>query len=166
MKNFATDYTDFIIFMILNGCCLLVAFWCLASYKNYSNCNLFLGIGIFGRFKTSNQYIKMEELLAFLKDEIGFDEVFEDSDIERDLGSTGDDFSELMEKYALRYNVDMDSYLWYFHHAEEGLSGMSFFSRPNELVKHIPVTPRLLYAFAQKGKWDLAYPEHELPKTK
>jgi len=55
--------------------------------------------------------VKLEKLLQFVRDETWTD-VFEDSDIERDLGCTGDDFSELMEKYALRYSVNMDSYLW------------------------------------------------------
>jgi len=51
----------------------------------------------------------------------------------------------------------------YFHHAEEG-TDLGFFSPPNKLVKHIAVTPKLLYEFALIGKWDLVYPEHQLPK--
>jgi len=108
--------------------------------------------------------LTQEEVLKFVKNETWTD-VFEDTDIERDLGCTGDDFSELMELYAKQYSVNMDAYLWYFHHAEEG-SGLHFFSPPNELVKHIAVTPKLLYEFAQKGKWDLDYPEHTLPKRR
>jgi len=66
---------------------------------------------IFGIFKILIDMVKLEKLLQFVRDETWTD-VFEDSDIERDLGCTGDDFSELMEKYALRYSVNMDSYLW------------------------------------------------------
>jgi hypothetical protein len=58
----------------------------------------------------------------------------------------------------------MIPYLWYFHHHEEGSSfGSNFFRAPNELVNHIPITPKLLFEFAKKGKWDLEYPEHQLP---
>ncbi|HKX87443.1 MAG TPA: DUF1493 family protein, partial [Flavobacterium sp.] len=110
---------------------------------------------------------KLTEIIAFVKEETGCETVFDYSDIDRDIGCTGDDFSELMEKFSKIYEVDMNSYLWYFHHYEEGNGlGSSFFRAPNELVDHIPVTPKLLCEFAQKGKWDLIYPEHELPKRR
>ncbi len=110
---------------------------------------------------------KLDDIIDFVKEETLTKEVFENSDIERDLGCSGDDFSELMEKYSLLYNVDMSSYLWYFHHHEEGISfGSSLFRAPNELVQHIPVTPKLLLEFAQIGKWNLEYPEHKLPNRR
>ncbi len=91
----------------------------------------------------------------------------ETSDIERDLGCTGDDFSEFMEKYSKEFKVDMTNYLWYFHHHEEGNSfGSNLFRAPNELVDRIPITPKLLFEFAEKGKWDLNYPGHKLPKRR
>lgn len=110
---------------------------------------------------------KLDDILEFVKEETASKKVVENSDIERDLGCTGDDFSELIERYSLRYNVDMSSYLWYFHHHEEGNSfGSGLFRAPNELVQHIAVTPKLLFEFAQLGKWNIDYPEHTLPKRR
>jgi Protein of unknown function (DUF1493) len=109
----------------------------------------------------------LEEIIEFVKTESGSKEVFEDSDIDRDLGCTGDDFSELIEKYSITYHVEMSQFLWYFHHHEEGNNfGSNFFRAPNELVDHIAVTPKLLFEFAKKGKWDLKYPEHKLTKRR
>ena len=91
------------------------------------------------------------------------DELTPDVDIERDLGCTGDDFDELMVQYAKKFNVDMSSYKWYFHAAEEGASntiGSMFFKTPVERVNHIPVTPALLW---KSGKWLVDYPPHTLP---
>ncbi|MBL0118014.1 MAG: DUF1493 family protein [Saprospiraceae bacterium] len=113
-----------------------------------------------------NNY-QLTDIISFVAEGTVSKKVYENSDIDRDLRWTGDDFDELMEKYAQRYQVDMSSYLWYFHHAEEGNNfGSAFFRAPNELVEHIPVTPKLLFEFAQKGKWDLDYPEHTLPKRR
>ncbi len=110
---------------------------------------------------------KIDHIIAFIKEETGAEIVVENSDIDYDIGCTGDDFSELMEKYAKLYKVDMSSYLWYFHHYEEGNNfGNYFFKAPNEYVKHIPVTPKLLLEFAEKGKWALTYPQHTLPKRR
>jgi hypothetical protein len=109
----------------------------------------------------------IEDLIRFVEEETASEKANENSDIERDLGCTGDDFDEFMESYSVRYNVDMTSYLWYFHHAEEGNSwGSNFFKAPNEIVDRIPVTPKMLFEFAQKRKWDLKYPEHILPKRR
>lgn len=92
-------------------------------------------------------------------------EVLPDTDIEHDLGCTGDDFNELMDAYSKRFNVEMSDYRWYFHTQEEGFNiGSMVFPPPNELVERIPVTPMMLAEFAMQGKWGVAYPEHQLPK--
>ena len=110
---------------------------------------------------------KIDEIIDFVKNESASKTILADSDIERDLGCTGDDFPELMDRYSKKYNVEMSDYLWYFHHAEEGNSfGSNFFRAPNEIVNHIPVTPKLLLEFAEIGKWNLKYPEHKLPKRR
>jgi hypothetical protein len=112
---------------------------------------------------------QLDDIIEFVKEETLSKRVTADSDIERDLGWTGDDFSELMEKYCQKYKVDMSSYLWYFHHDEEGSLhsiGGVFFKSPRQLVTHIPVTPKILFDFFQKGKWDLEYPEHSIPKKR
>src|SRR5690606_36056614 len=111
----------------------------------------------------------IDEIQSFIADKTGCDiiEVTEDCDIHNDLGCTGDDFNELMQVYSSTFNVKMDTYLWYFHMDEEGQNfGGTFFKPPNERVEHIPVTPQLLLDFANKGSWDITYPEHKLPKRR
>ena len=78
---------------------------------------------------------------------------------------SGDDCAEFLEAYAMKYNVDMTDFLWYFHYEEEGFNiGSMFFKTPDARVEHIPITPIMLETFANKGKWDMTYPEHTLPK--
>jgi len=77
----------------------------------------------------------------------------------------GDDFHELIEKFAQTYSVDMTDYLWYFHCDEEGWRSYLcdfFFPPPYKKVKRIAVTPLLLTEFANKGKWHIQYPEHKI----
>jgi hypothetical protein len=76
-----------------------------------------------------------------------------------------DDFHELIEKYAVELNVDMNAYLWCFHSDEEGQNiGGLFFKPPYRRVTRIPVTPDKLISFAISGKWSMQYPSHNLPK--
>ena len=108
-----------------------------------------------------------ENILTFLTDLVGVEKIDSQTDIFLDLGVTGDDFHEMIEEYQKTYNVDMTSYLWYFHADEEGQSiGGGFFKAPHERVKRIPVTPKMLLDFANKGKWTIEYPEHTLPKRR
>lgn len=108
-----------------------------------------------------------DNLIDFIKELSGTDHVQADSDIFNDLEMVGDDFHEMIEKYAAKYSVEMNNYLWYFHADEEGQSiGGHFFTSPNGRVKRIPVTPSMLTNFANKGKWDIQYPEHNLPKKR
>lgn len=108
-----------------------------------------------------------ENLTEFIKDLAGTDKVQNDSDIFGDIGMVGDDFHEMIERYASKYSVDLNGYLWYFHADEEGQSpGGQFFPPPYESVNRIPVTPIMLADFANKGKWDIQYPEHQLPKKR
>jgi len=81
----------------------------------------------------------------------------------------GDDFHEMIEKYAKKYSVEMKGYLWYFHADEEsGWNNIGgwFFKPPYSRVARIPITPLMLTDFANRGKWDLQYPEHKLPKKR
>ena len=108
-----------------------------------------------------------ENILTFLTDLVGREKIVSQTDIFLDLGVTGDDFHEMIEKYQKTFNVDMTSFLWYFHADEEGQSiGGGFFKPPYERVKRIPVTPQMLLDFANKGKWIIDYPEHTLPKRR
>lgn len=84
-------------------------------------------------------------------------------DLNYDLGIEGDDFFELEEEFSKKYNVNMDSYRWYFHHGEEGWSIGSLFSpAPYQQVEHIPVTPEILLQAAKTKSWPVRYPEHSI----
>ncbi|MBK8844772.1 MAG: DUF1493 family protein [Saprospiraceae bacterium] len=76
-----------------------------------------------------NNYL-LTDIISFVAEGTVSKKVYENSDIDRDLRWTGYDFDELMIKYSEHYQVDMSSYLWYFHHAEEGNNfGSAFFER-------------------------------------
>jgi len=91
-----------------------------------------------------------------------------ESDLCFDLGIEGDDFFELEEAFEKEFKVNMASYKWYFHHAEEGLFNLGglFFNPPYARVKHIPVTPSLLLKAVNEGSWPIQYPEHTLPSKR
>lgn len=90
-----------------------------------------------------------------------------DSDLFEHLGIRGDDFHELIAKFAKKYSVDMSEYLWYFHSDEEGFNPMEMFvTPPYKRVSRIPITPQLLSEFAFKKKWKIDYPVHQLPKRR
>lgn len=111
----------------------------------------------------------IHDIIDLVKEKSGADDVNELTDIFEDLGCVGDDFHELIEEYAKKYNVDMTSYLWYFHADEEGgwnSIGNIFFKPPYQRVKRIPVTPLMLLKFAMQKKWEVSYPEHHLPKRR
>ena len=89
------------------------------------------------------------------------------TDLFDELGIEGDEFSELIEKYALSFNVNMDGYLWYFHSNDEGINFWSFiFKPPNKKVNRIAVTPELLLHFANTKIWDVNYPTHDKPTNR
>ena len=111
----------------------------------------------------------LEDIMKFIIDKTGCtkEDVNDESDLVNDLGCSGDDFHELIDEYAKKFNVDMTSYLWYFHGDEEGQNiGALFFKPPYKRVKHIPLTPSILLACANQGKWTVIYPEHKLPKRR
>ena len=86
-------------------------------------------------------------------------------DLFKELGIDGDDFSELMEQYAQQFSVDMSTYLWYFHHGEEGgpSLGRLLFGTPDSRVERITVTPALLMLGAERRQWPFTYPVHQQP---
>src|SRR5580765_2005530 len=112
--------------------------------------------------------LQIDEIFRFIEIQAGLDDdVNENSDIFNDLGCTGDDFHELINAYAMQFNVDMNLYLWYFHTDEEGQNiGGVFFRPPYQRVTRIPITPRMLLNFARTGKWLVEYPSHKLPKRR
>lgn len=108
-----------------------------------------------------------QEIINFIEKEFWESNLNSNSDVFAEVGVSGDDCNDLMITYQKKYQVDMSKYLWYFHHEEEGswnTIGGSFFQRPNERVKRIPITPKMLTEFANSKKWNVDYPEHNLPK--
>ena len=105
------------------------------------------------------------EIIDLLQELSGMNEINPTSDIFNDVGMVGDDFHEMIEKFTLKYRVDMTDYLWYFHTNEEGCDGVGgfLFPPPYKRVDRIPVTPAMLAEFADKGKWDIRYPAHKIP---
>ncbi len=88
-------------------------------------------------------------------------ELTPECDFRKDLGIDGDDFSELIESFAKRYQVNMNSYRWYFHHREEGWNlGALFFKPPYEQVETIGICPQTLLKAAQTKMWPISYPGH------
>lgn len=107
-----------------------------------------------------------QDIIEFVRDLTGVDEINLDTDIFK-LGVVGDDFHELISKYAEEYEVDMSEYLWYFHADEEGQNfGALFVKPPYSRVERIPVTPRLLSDFVKMKKWEIKYPEHKIPNKR
>jgi len=107
------------------------------------------------------------EIINFLAELSGNDKIKPESDIFLDIRMVGDDFHEMIEKYARQFSVDMKNYRWYFHCDEEGSGiGGFFFTPPYRRVKRIPVTPAMLTEFANSGKWEIDYPPYQLPKRR
>lgn len=102
-----------------------------------------------------------------MRDTTGARKVAPNTDIHGKLGVGGDDFHEMIEKYAEKYAVNMEGYLGYFHTDEEpGNIGAWFVNPPYRRVKRIPVTPEMLTSFANTRKWSMAYPLHTLPEKR
>lgn len=113
--------------------------------------------------------VTLKDIIGLISEKTGAKpgEISEHTDIFAHLGVCGDDFHELIEEYARRFQVDMTSYLWYFHADEEGQNiGGLFFKPPYARVERLPVTPDLLKTFANTRKWGLDYPEHQVPKKR
>ena len=110
--------------------------------------------------------ITEEEIIQFLKEETYEEVITSETDIFNECGISGDDSHELIEKYQMKYNVDMSNYLWYFHCDEEEttfITGM-FFKPPYKRVTRIPITPKMLTDFANSKIWKIDCPDHKLPK--
>ena len=109
----------------------------------------------------------IEEICDFLADQTGTkrERIRDDTDITKDLGVDGDDWDDLLAAYRERFGVNLDGFLWYFHHGEEGfnLFGLVFWP-PYWRVKRIPITPRILLESANQGHWCISYPPHTIPK--
>lgn len=113
--------------------------------------------------------VTIEDIYDLLMDECGIkrEKLNPEINIHDDCGVTGDDFHELMERYAKEFQVNMESYLWYFHTAEEVQSMFGLlFPPPDQQVTTIVVSPNLLVNIANSRKWNIQYPEHVLTKNR
>lgn len=109
--------------------------------------------------------MNIEEIYEFLEQEeaVKRSKLHPDSDFVDELGIEGDDFSETINLFAEKYEVDMSEYRWYFHHGEEGWNlGALFFKPPYAQVKRIRVTPGLLLEAARTKVWPISYPQHQI----
>ena len=115
--------------------------------------------------KTAPNKPTTKEIIGFLQDLSGMNKIEPTSDIFSDVGMRGDDFHEMIEKFTIKYSVDMTNYLWYFHTDEESgwnsIGGL-FFTPPYKRVDRIPITPTMLTEFADTGKWNICYPDHKI----
>ena len=110
-----------------------------------------------------------QEIINFIEKEFWESKLTSDSDVFSEVGIDGDDCDEFLQKYSKKYSVNMNDFLWYFHYQDEtSLTsfniGGSLFKSPNQRVKRIPITPKMLTEFANSKKWTVDYPEHNLPK--
>lgn len=110
---------------------------------------------------------EIEEIYQFLAEEIGVpkDKFNESTDIYDEFGMEGDDCFDFEEYFSKKFDVNMEKFLWYFHHGEEGIFsiGALFFKPPYSRVTRIPVTPKALQDAVAKGSWTIEYPAHTIP---
>ena len=74
---------------------------------------------------------------------------------------------EMLEAFSKRFDVNMDGFIWYFHHGDEPADPpgkLKFLKAPYDKVDPIPVTPEVLRVAAESGYWPIEYPEHDVGK--
>ena len=90
------------------------------------------------------------------------DNLREDARIVEDLHLDGDDVSEVVERIATTFGVDMANYRWYHHHGSEGCNPFWLIFRPWWMRKtHIPLRVADLIEAARTRAWPITYPESE-----
>lgn len=90
-----------------------------------------------------------------------------DTDIFATFEIKADTCADFIAAFAEKFKVDLDSYLWYFHHGEAGLNlGGYLIKPPYQRVTRIPITPEILLKAATKKRWKLQYPDHDIPKKR
>lgn len=109
-----------------------------------------------------------EQVIKFIEQQTGCDNIQPDDDLYRKHGIYGDDWFEILDKYAATFQVDMHDHIWHYHNRPEG--GLPILNRiwpePSK-EKYIPITAAMLTQYANKGKWNAIYPpgalqdEHE-----
>lgn len=85
------------------------------------------------------------------KNLIDADEISEETEIENDLGITGDDAAEFLEEFSRKFKVDTSEFDFEGHFMTEGINLLSIFSS-KEKVKRKKLTLRDLQQAVEKGK--------------
>lgn len=111
--------------------------------------------------------IPLEDVLHFVRWKTERADATATDDLFADLNCRGKDFTSLVEHFSMRFGTDVSAYRWYFHTDEEDHSiGGMFFKPPHERVQRIPVTAETLWHMANAGRWNIEYPEHEIPSSR
>ncbi|MEX1202227.1 MAG: DUF1493 family protein [Ferruginibacter sp.] len=96
--------------------------------------------------------------------------VTEEADIIYDLNCVNLSLDEFIAAYRMKFDVNMEDYRWYFHtnvvSGDTSTIGKILFKTPPNAVKHIPITPKVLWESANQGKWLIWYPEHTVPRRR
>ncbi|MFN3669750.1 MAG: hypothetical protein ACK4VY_10610 [Brevundimonas sp.] len=91
----------------------------------------------------------------------------DDEDLFDALGIDGDEGLDFIDAFVARFDVDATSYLWYFHHGEEGWNlGALFYTPIHERFGRIPITLAALTDAVRTGRWPISYPEHCVPSRR
>lgn len=113
--------------------------------------------------------VAIADIYTFINQELGVSEnlLNEDTDIFEAFDLKADACADFIENFATKFKVNLDGYLWYFHHGEAGLNIGGFFIKPPyERVERIAITPAILSKAATKKRWKLQYPDHTIPKKR
>jgi len=119
----------------------------------------------------STQY-SIIDIQQFIATQLGCDLalVTEDADIVYDLDCVDFALDEFVAAYRTKFGVNMEDYRWYFHtnvvSGDTSAIGKMLFKTPPNAVKHIPITPQILWESANQGKWVIWYPEHTVPRRR
>ena len=86
-----------------------------------------------------------------------------DADLLDALRIDGDDVVDVISAFAMRFDVDLSGYRFYYHHSPEGFDlltfvDMGFFSSAAFEGRRIPITIALLEQAAMLGRWPVDYP--------
>ncbi len=86
-----------------------------------------------------------------------------DGDLFDAFAIAGDDGNEFLQDFAVRFDVNLDGFLWYFHYNANEPPGAETswpYTPDGRRLSRIPLTPRLLAEAANRRVWPVEYPEH------
>ncbi|OKH18113.1 DUF1493 family protein [[Limnothrix rosea] IAM M-220] len=113
--------------------------------------------------------VAIAEVYRFIQTELEVSETLlnPDTDLFQTFDLQADACNDFMKSFGEEFKVDLDNYLWYFHHGEAGLNiGGFIFAPPYRRVERLAITPEILQKAATKKRWKLQYPDHDIPKKR